>query len=458
MIVSLFRRCRSCFAVLLLLLLAAASCTKVAPLYSLKTPANSPDTTRDIRKMLDSMPGSGLFAQAFNRAGLSGKLDPAGFYTLFVPSDSAMKAAGLTGDVINTLSPDSLSYWLSYHITYGAVSDTTLTNAVVSLQQNCLLESLYYSPLGAVTPGYSSYRHSLFVKEYGGILNINGWAVNGGERPVAASNGYIYPIHILLRPPSGTIWDILQSRPELSYYLAAIRIMDSIYVPISQYDQPAYTDSAVFGQLRFDQVDGAQPVSVSPVHATVFAPTNTAFIQAGLPDIDSIRNYIIGSMRTDTLRYDPNNPSNNVFNTIPGSGNQILPDGGANAVNNYLPFDSVLKMQYLYNVHQQSMTGQSPDLSFSNSLCYSDLTGSPSINNGVLNVCTLNAPLQKAAFITPYTLRFSSGAGAQLTIQWNAAGTGNAVIPQDANQLERARNFWALNGVIYESDRLFLSK
>ena len=101
----------------LLLFLAIAGCTKVAPLHSLVTPDNTPDTTRDVRKTLDSVPGFHLFALACNRASITNGLDPAGFYTLFIPTDSAMTAAGFTADVISNMPVDSLASLVKYHIT-----------------------------------------------------------------------------------------------------------------------------------------------------------------------------------------------------------------------------------------------------------------------------------------------------------------------------------------------------
>lgn len=438
----------------LLLFLAIAGCTKVAPLHSLVTPDNVPDTTRDVRKTLDSVPGFHLFALACNRASITNGLDPAGFYTLFIPTDSAMTAAGFTADVISNMPVDSLASLVKYHITYNSVSDTTLIDANVSIQQNCLLETFFYGQPGTPAAGYSSYRHSLFVKYYSGQLNINGWAVNAGERPIQASNGYLYPIHEVLKPPSQRVWDLITTRPELSFYVAAIRFMDSFYTA-NNYSH--FSDSIPFSQLLFEQVAGAQPGNIPPVQATVLAPTNTAFINAGLTDIPSVCNFILGEIHTDTLYKDPNgNDYLDILNPIPGPGYQLTPNAD-NSVSNYFPMDSVFKMHYLYNPNQvtSGANGGSGTLSFSNALCYSDLTGSPSINNGVLNVNSIiSSPI---SLVQPYLLRFSSGAGGVLNVQWNAGGLNNAIIPKDSSQQARQRNFRALNGVIYESDRLFLT-
>jgi uncharacterized surface protein with fasciclin (FAS1) repeats len=367
------------------------------------------------------------------------------------------------------MSLDSLRNLLEYHITNGAVSDTTLINAIVSIQQNCLLETTFFGPQGTTNQGYATYRHSLFVKYYGGLLNINGWAVNAGERPVKAANGYLYAVHQVLQPPAQLLSDIVFSRPELSYYAAAINIMDSVYRNLNPYNpvDNAYEDTILFSQLKFETIASGANASTTRIppssRATVFAPTNTAFINAGIPDIPALRSLILSEIRVDTLKYN----YGYLLNYIPGSGNILLPNGGVESgAMDYFPIDSsTFKMHYLFNTNLSltptaSSGAGTSDLSFTNLLCYSDLTGCPSINNGILNVSVLNVNNSYNATgpITPYTLQFYAGAGGQLIIQWNAAGINNAVIPQDKNQQERNRNFWTMNGVIYESDRLFYSK
>lgn len=439
------------------LLVIAAGCTHVVQPPVLRPPQNAPDSSRDVRKVLDSLPGFSLFAQAFNKAAISGLVDPAGFYTIFLPTDSAMTAAGLTAAMINSLPADSLAYLVKYHITYGAVSDTTLTNALVSLQQNCLLETTFFNPIGTSNQGYSTYRHRLYVKYYGGVLNVNGWAVNRGELPVKAANGYLYVIHQVLPPPSQLLWDIVKARPELSYYVATLRFMDSIYVAISGTAGLTESDSALFQQVRMETVSGANYNSVPSVCPTVFAPTNIAFINAGFPDILSIQQYLLNGMRMDTVYPYPGDNVDYVLAMFPGTGYKHDQYGNYYTDFNYFPLDSVFKLHYLYNPYLQQSSSNTSDLSLSNLLTYSDLMGNPSINNGMFNVNNINnLPGNNAGVLTPDTLRFSSAPGGLLNIQWNPAGSNNALLPPDKSQQERIRSLWAYNGVIYESDRLFL--
>ncbi|MBN9384145.1 MAG: fasciclin domain-containing protein [Chitinophagaceae bacterium] len=433
-----------CLLLAALWLFIVGGCTKVVSVSPLRTPDNSGDTTHDVRKMLDSIPQFSLFALACHRASIQDKIKPATFFTLFVPTDSAMKAAGLTQDGINSIPVDSLIKILLYHFTYGVLSDTTLGNALVSVQQNCVLETSLFNPPGAVTPGYSTYRHSLYVKNYKGRLCINGWAVNNGEAAIKASNGCLYPIHQVLIPPTEKISDVVFGRPEFSYYAAAIMVLDSVYrgLTFNNSDQ-IYEDTMLFSQLRYEETDIYPPTyPPNPMYPTVFAPTNTAFTRAGFPDIDSIKRWVLSKVRVDTIRY---SPTYYQLSPVPGNGYHYV-NGSWQYGFNYATIDSVMKTHYLLTSTQQN--GQA----FSAVVCYNDLVGNSSFNSGVLNRSSLNGG---GATIAPYNLKYHTGDDGVLNIQWNAAGTDNAVIPLDKDQTERQRSFWTMNGVVYASDQLF---
>lgn len=422
------------------------SCTKLSPVYSLTKPDTTPDTTNDIRKALSNIPNCSLFMQAFKRAGMADQVSPGSFYTIFAPSDSAMKAEGYTGDVINTLAVDSLKKIVKYHVTLGALSDTTLAAAEISVKQNCLLDSSFY----ASSTGFKTYIYSLYVKMYGGKLSINGWFVNNGGVPVKAANGYIYSINLVLQPPVQLLWDVIAGKPELSYYRAAINIIDSIYNVKLGWQASGVDDSVLFNQLRF-VVNAANTTSPYPA---LFAPTNTAFINAGFPDIDSIRTKIVNSIKPYATY---STPYGDISYQVPGSGQWIV-NGSVGYTTYYLPFDSIMKMHYLLNVDQSGGFGIG-GTSFAVLLSYTDFTGCPNINNGIYNYSTTNDQRTTGnnVCLTPYHLQFFPKSGA-LNIQWNSGGTNNAVVYPDANQMTRSKNFWVMNGVLYECDQLFYTK
>jgi uncharacterized surface protein with fasciclin (FAS1) repeats len=395
------------------LLLLIGACTKVAPVRSLTPPNNNPDTARDVVKVLDSLPGFSLFALAAQRGGVDTLLDPGTFYTLFVPTDSAMQAAGLTAQAIAALPTDSLGKWVQYHIVFGNTSAAALTNAPVSVQLFGIRQDYLYTSSNHT---YNVFQYSLFVKE-NGVLYINGVASNSGEAVIQAGNGYLYPINRVLQAPTQTVYGLIGSRPELSMYYFAINVIDSVTEAFLGGQVPSYLDSVVFSQLQYVKQAGSQNSNPIAVQPTVFAPTNTAFQQAGFASTDDIRNYVLSAP-----------PANVIINN--------------NSETAYDGLDTVLKSHYLYNPAQGSNGA-----AFAPQLCYNDLIGYPGINNNVLNICYPYYPFQMTTIVT-FPLQFSNTGGV-LNIQWNP-NLPPAQLPYDTS-----RSLQAMNGMIYETDKLF---
>ena len=420
----------------------AQSCTKVVNVAPLRVPDNSGDTTRNVRKILDSVPQFSLFAYACNKAGITSGLQSNAFYTLFVPTDSAMQAAGLTQSGIDGLSPDSLAKIVQYHITYGALADTVLNNALVSVQQFCLLETTLFSPAGSRYPGYHTYQHSLYVKTYNGVLNVNGWVVNAGGAAIPASNGYLYTMNQVLTPPTTRVSDIVFNRPEFSCYATAIKTIDSIYNSI-YVQSTAIEDTILFAVVNTQEgVDYPDLVyQPSASYPTVFAPTNTAFANAGLANEAAVEQWILSTVRIDTIAYYPQYDYYET-NTIPGSSYS----GGFN----FVTIDSIMKSHFLL---PPTISGSQ---TFTGMLCYNDLTMCPSINFGALNKSgLLPNPYTGTSSFPPFSPKYHADGNGVLNIQWNAAGKNNAVVSLDKNQGVQQRSFWTMNGVVYATDQLF---
>jgi uncharacterized surface protein with fasciclin (FAS1) repeats len=417
------------------------SCTKVVSVAPIRVPDNSEDTTHDVRKILDSIPQFSLFAYACGKAGITSGLQPNTFFTLFVPTDSAMQAAGLSRSGIDQLSVDSLTKIIRYHITYGALADTVLNDALVSVQQNCLLETTLFSPQGSRAQGYSTYRHSLYVKTYNGLLSVNGWVVGAGEAAIPASNGYLYTMNQVLTPPTKRISDIVFNRPEFSFYATAINTIDSIYNSINLQSN-AIEDTLLFAVVNTEEGTDYPGLIYQPSasYPAVFAPTNTAFANAGLANEAAVKQWVLSTVRIDTIAYYPQYDYYET-NPVPGNGNNGF---------NFVTIDSIMKSHfYLPATIYGSQT-------FTGMMCYNDLTKCPSINSGVLNKSgILPNPYTGTASFPPFNPKYHTTADGVLNIQWNAAGTNNAVIPLDKNQGVRSRSFWTMNGVVYATDQLF---
>jgi uncharacterized surface protein with fasciclin (FAS1) repeats len=387
-----------------------------------------PDSSSDIRVVLKKSPFS-LFLQAAQRIGLDSLLPASGYFTVFAPVDSAMVSAGLDQGHIASLSVDSLRKIVLFHVAQGAYSQGALSSAIYSVETRSLRKDL------TVNPSLASsilYQQNLYLKISGDVLYINGDpAGNAGDTAWTASNGFIWPIRYVLQAPTQNIWQIVLNRPELSMYLMAMRIDDSIYeangflptppfVPGQYFSKSVAGDSISFSWVVYDNLPNTQYYGFA--RPTVFAPTNAAFAAAGIYTYQDILNY-----------------------------NSSEPNPGPVTDQNtwvttwvYLPMDSVLKSHLI--LYAGTNTGVPIPYHLS---LYNDLLFNPDINNGDFN--TVNFwPLGNAANAPlPNPLLQFSGNNGTVNIKWQPGGPP-AVLPAD-----RSRHIMALNGAVYEIDKLF---
>lgn len=398
-----------CTTLGILVLMGACNKTLDAPLpVAIK---GTRDSAASIRNVLKNSPYT-LFYQAFTRASLD---SPFAFYTVFAPSDSAMTAAGLTSSAIDALSLDSLYKLIGYHIVPGLYPDSVLKNDTLTRQLSSLVVTKgtavnYYGQSGQGTLNADLY---LLQQD---VLYVNGLPANKGEAPLEASNGWIYPVNKVLIPPTQSVWGIITSRPELSMYVEAYWLVDSINAA-HYFEGP---DSNTFKAISYVPVENYGIATIQELY-TILAPTNDAFAKAGFNTVDDLRNYVTGSVPGDAPV------------SWPGYSNTAyLPV--------YNPMDSILKTHYLNNPGQSAVF-------------YQDMLNSTAINDGWMNT---NPFIQKAyqslatAFpgVVPVYNQFS-GSGGVLQIKWNPN------VPAYAYPYSPANVFMGANGVVYEVDQLF---
>jgi uncharacterized surface protein with fasciclin (FAS1) repeats len=221
---------------------------------SCKKTANILQTSNNYQTILQYIaqaPQLTILNAAVARCHLDTVFSSGGPFTFFCPSDSAFEAAGLTMDKINTYSPDALSLLLQYNMLTGKFSSADLvgflTEQVSSVDTAC---------------------KPFIVKNYYGLF-INGIQVNS---EVELGDGVVLNIGSVNFVPTQTVLQILDSLPELSFFAAMAN-----QVPQFQ---------GVYGNPN----GPAQPYHLgSEPGFTVFASTNTAFMAAGYPSLDSVR-------------------------------------------------------------------------------------------------------------------------------------------------------------------------
>ncbi|SDD77926.1 Fasciclin domain-containing protein [Mucilaginibacter pineti] len=393
------------------LIIMLSACLKKSDEIPVSGPA-IPFQGQDLVKTLSSQASLHLFNLAVNRLSLAASINANSSYTIFAPTDSAMKANGLDSAGIVKLNIDSLRQLISYQIGLGTFDDNLLSNNITTLQILTLRRQSTMLPSGAI----STVSAPLYVKETG-KLYFNGVPVNKTAPAIPAYNGYIYPVSgFMARLSARTITDIISTDPDLSMFNQAVAIADSVFIANAGLN---------IGDLPtlFTTLPTAGRPQLLP---TVFAPTNKAFNDAGFHTADDLRNF--------ASRYPPTLDFND-FATI-----------------TYSSLDSLLGRHILFN-----------DINppYNVRVLYNDLLG-PLMNNGVYNTYVggftssqLGIPGEPSALKFKTPLIFSAKNGIAYVKWTNDPKLPQVAIPLDANPLHPVNNYVASNGAVYKIDKLF---
>jgi len=174
--------------------------------------------------------------------------DPQGNYTVFAPNNAAFARLGLNSAVdLTALQQPFLRSTLLYHVFSGTLPGSALTASSMPSP----------SALGPTRR---------IIRRADGSLYVNGSKILGTD--VRASNGLIHPIDKILLATGGNVVQSAQAlqtgqvfvKPELTFLVAAV------------------VKCGLAGALS------------APGPYTVFAPTDQAFIAAGIPSVDAINN------------------------------------------------------------------------------------------------------------------------------------------------------------------------
>jgi uncharacterized surface protein with fasciclin (FAS1) repeats len=140
-----------------------------------------------------------LFYQALQRAGLTGLLSTKETYTVFAPSNTAMRAYGLTSLAdIEAKDPAELSRMLRYHIFADRrfVYDYILSSGTATESKQSMLDGNSLTVKLQVDPDNSKIYNGILLRGTG-----NTWDVELSEiqRDVLAGNGVVHTIESVLR-------------------------------------------------------------------------------------------------------------------------------------------------------------------------------------------------------------------------------------------------------------------
>lgn len=191
-------------------------------------------TTNTITDIVNKNNDFTLLRAALVRANLTEALKT-GSLTVFAPNDAAFKASGIDLATINALPVATLTSILQYHVLGTRVLAAAIPTAVNTPQPTLL-----------TTNG------TVYVSKIGSAVSVNGKKVTTAD--VAADNGVVHVIDGVLIPPASDIITTVLADPA-SYSLLAAAVTRA--------------GAGVVTALQ------------STTAATLFAPTNEAFIASG---------------------------------------------------------------------------------------------------------------------------------------------------------------------------------
>lgn len=421
---------RAAIILCITLTIMATGCIK--PSDSLIQPSTSLKFDKgNLKKAIEGVDSLGLFYQALSRAGYAGMLETNNMYTLFAPGNRAMESAGLTADKIRQLSPDSLRKIVGYHILPGTYDNAAFEGLpVASFMPTLKIDTILVPQQRFIV------KTAYLSVQKGDELYLNSYAVAGNTPPVSCSNGFIYPVGKLISSApvdeSKTIWDVIQTDPELSMYRDAIILLDSIKKSEAYFDGNLFfdilsppVDIPLFSNRKTNPVDGSIYSIATPA---VLAPTNQAFHDAGFHSIDDLRAF--------AYRY---------------------PFGVTSwASDDYSEVMLTFRFSSLDTLLAQNiLPSAAGDVSskYPVRILYSDLLKGK-INNGIFNRMARSIYDGLASYIKyPYDLQFSASNGVAY-VQWRS-NSEKIMIPRDADPLKPVNNYNLDNGVIYKVGKLF---
>lgn len=242
---NLFSNIKSRFIILVVAtVFFAAGCNK----------NDEPQIANTIAKKISDDPNLSMFKAAIAKAKLEAFTDGPGPFTIFAPDNNAFKAVGLNTEAdLNKIDSNVLVTLLTYHI---------LSSKRPSLE----------IPIGPNAPITTQLGFSIFASKSTNGIFLNGTKVLSAD--IECANGILHTVNRILVPPTGNIFNYLSTLT--NHRLFALAIM-----------------KANLTNTSFN------PATTAAV--TVFAPTNAAFIAAGL-DSMAIANANVTTLG-NTLKY-----------------------------------------------------------------------------------------------------------------------------------------------------------
>ncbi|MFL9484304.1 fasciclin domain-containing protein [Chitinophagaceae bacterium LWZ2-11] len=250
--------------------------------------------TKTLEQLLDSLPDCTLYDAMYKRSSLKRYIDSINTrkastpFTLFVPNDKALTAAGYSIASINATSPTLLDSVVRYLALTGNYQTNTSPSGVTITTLMVPDAKLVRTTVPTVFTTSQPYLYLITPDFKADALWLNGKKVSSTATPIAAVNGSLYRIDSLVQKPYYELYQAVNTDTSLTYYMAALRISDSLYKARGILGTPS-SNTQYNDTLSMMLAPSAAGLYLSDV---LLAPTNDAFRRAGYMSVSDIRTYI----------------------------------------------------------------------------------------------------------------------------------------------------------------------
>lgn len=313
---------------LIMLLFAACKKTEFMPAAEGEQVPYKPDANETVTELLGKSTGATLFYTAWKKSSMDEKIKEKGLntnYTVFVPSNAALAAAGLTEAKLAQMPKADVDSLVLFYTVLGSISKDQLRGnslPVKSMLMNPGLRVSFYEGGVGIGQRYDLYYYKHYLAIRDDQLLINGKKV-GKINYQPARNGAVYFLEQTVYKPTKTVLEALEQDGRFTMFLELQRLSDESFAetmvtqmePLFGYKmsheeywqnfpdaREPYTKKWLIGPTP--NPDYADP---NIIISTWFAPTDAAFRNAGFKSVAEMLqfNEIRGNVHFDEWTYQP---------------------------------------------------------------------------------------------------------------------------------------------------------
>lgn len=282
-----------------------------------------------------------LFYQVWQQSNVDSMLIGKTPYTLLVPDNDALNAAGYTEAVISAMPANEADSLVWLYTINETISKENLAEAIGSHRAMSLLEhpNWFMAMPYSYDPTRIRYRYAHYLATENERLLINGVPVGDVAAAMPAANGYMWPLNRMVPKADQEFKTVVESDPRFSMLLALTQRSDSVhdarYRAFSLL-HIGWDPGPEMDNLRAYYNTMALTANPYGQHAfnTLFLPVNEAFAAAGFDSVDELLEW---NNRGPEFLFDPNTwqitgggfPSDTLLSYHWDWGRQNLPYSGS---------------------------------------------------------------------------------------------------------------------------------